>query len=636
MRACKFRCWSVTLSALVLFLVTGCDIPTQAPSIHTETNVDAPIVAEKTFSFLGGPASKNEPLIDTTSSTYDSLFVVADDPADISLEQRIDNFDMGSLDGVLNEAGGALSVTNSSFSQVLLVAPQDGNLPDEIVYKRGTLQFEQNDRVAFGNADNYVQAVNATVEMGSAKIKPDPTVVDTLEYTYPDVRTKPYELRDTLVVRFLDGTNVCDANPCPDGTYEYPRSDLDNGFNLTLDTIQVYPDKNTLQDQGSMDFGIRAWLNNNHTVSKGDTISVSGAMSVQDFELHELSASAAKPFTVKVTEDANGDGNLDVASDSEALTAPFEGFKGFTNRVDGLQLASANLDFSFVTKNVASTDAQIYTAMQGTNDSQKLFLAGEQDENQTRGEDLNVSSLPSSSSTGFVESGRSISLDSLTRFPVDLEDASLGTVATRTVPMDGENSNVVEFINALPTAVRLASQVEMNRDAGDVQIRQPVQLDAGLTLSVPLQIKGELVFRDTMSADFSSFNSLADPNKSISVSAAEFRVRYENALPLGADIRMTIVNQTGTAIKTYTPDDGLRLDPPPKNQAGAVEAPTSGTLTLPLANSQEEFQRLIEGRSIQLEITMTQNAGEPARLRADDTLRLALSTDVEASVDTNN
>lgn len=614
-----------------LVLLAGCDLPTESPSFRTKTDVESPLVAENTYSFLGGPQSQFEPLVDTTTSTFDSLFTVGEDPKDVALEQRIDDFAIGTLDGALDEAAGTLSLENSSFKEDLHSLGGDGSgtaeLPNIVVYEKGTLTMADNESVAFAEDEHYVRVTDASVEMTSATIEPTHEVFDTLDYTYPDVRRPPYQDEDSLVVRFV--RDPCSSNPCDDGTFEFQKANLDQGFTINPDTVQVYPNKNTLADQGTIDFGIRARLNEGHEVSDDETLSVSGAMSIEQFQLLEVSASEAKPFTVNVTSDANGDGNLDIADDDETQTASFDGFKGITNRVEGLRIASTTLDLSIDAENIASTDAELYAALLGTSETDRVYLAG-------TGDGTSVSS-PVPYDNTFVDGGSAIDLSNLIQFKLDLEDAVLGQPAQRTIQIDEQNSTVSDFINALPTQIRLAGQAHMNSDAGDLRLRKPLFLDAGFLLSLPLQIEGSFTVRDTMTADFSGLRDLTDPDQTLNISKAEFLIDYVNELPLGADVEMTILDAQDAPVATLPRNDQARLEPAPKDADGAAAGAKQGTLTFNLGESEDELRALANGQKILLRLTVIQDDDQTAaRMRADDTLRLSLRTDIESSVRVGN
>lgn len=104
---------------MALLAVGGCDVPTTAPSVETDTGLSTPVVVNKTFSFLGSGKSEQEPLIDTTTAQFDSLFVVAESDQSLSIEEEVSSFDFGSLDQVLDEASAGLGVDASLGKPVI-------------------------------------------------------------------------------------------------------------------------------------------------------------------------------------------------------------------------------------------------------------------------------------------------------------------------------------------------------------------------------------------------------------------------------------------------------------------------------------------------------------------------------------
>ncbi len=108
----------IGLLGVILMVVGACDVPTSGPSLETETGLNSPVVVNKTFTFLGGPESQDEPLIDTTTSQFDSLFTVADSDQ-LSIEEEVSSFDIGSLDQALDEATEGVGV-NTSISETVI------------------------------------------------------------------------------------------------------------------------------------------------------------------------------------------------------------------------------------------------------------------------------------------------------------------------------------------------------------------------------------------------------------------------------------------------------------------------------------------------------------------------------------
>ena len=367
----RSRCGVVT--ALVLLLLAGCDMPTGEPSINTEVEVNAPVAAQKTFSFLGGDKSEFEPLIDTTTSDFDSLFTVGDAQKDISIVQRVDNFDIGTLNGALSNASGDLSFESRDFAETFIDLEEEGivfpgeqrigDVPgvteeDLKVSASGTIVVSGNDRVAFDKTnDDFVELGDTRVKVQNVTISPNAEgrVFDNVRYVYPDVRVAPYGVEDVLLVEFV--SDPCGEGPCGEnGEFERDITDLKGGFSLNLQGVRVYPDKEDIDRNGKVQFEVKGRVNEDLRVEDDDKISLGVETSIENFEIQEIKVSEAKPFAVNVTPNADG-GTVDIADENEVETASFDGFGGITDRVDGFRLTRTSLDYAEKLKNLVSTDA---------------------------------------------------------------------------------------------------------------------------------------------------------------------------------------------------------------------------------------------------------------------------------------
>ncbi|MCS3749893.1 hypothetical protein GGQ19_001048 [Salinibacter ruber] len=647
--------WPLTVAALTFITLVGCDVPTgnSSPSINTDTEISTPLVQEKTFTFLGGPNSEFDPLIDTTSSDFDSLFEVESSNNDISVVQEIDNFDIGNLNEALDNATGSLTFDQKTFDETFIDLQKEGftfagerqiGVLNVELQRSATanIPVRGSNRVAFKKSqNNYVELGPTTIEVQNITSSPTAPggVFDSLRFTYPDIRVEPYGEDNQLVVDFVE--NPCGSGPCGSNG-EYERDISGDGFRIDLEGARIYPDKPNIDENGTVTFKIGGQVNPDLTVKDDDKISFGASTSFKNFKIREIDVDQAKPFAVAVTPNENG-GDINVANDNEVRTAAFDGFGGITDRVDGLKLADVSLTFQVETANLASTDAQVYAAIQGTNETNQIYLGGTEDRDATRGADRNVSSLPFSAA--FTENGSRLPNDSLIRLGVGLGGASLGETERTSLVVDGDNSNVADFVNALPTEVRLAGQAEINTNGGDLRVRKPIALDANFSLDVPLRIRDRFVVRDTIDADLSDLNDLTDPEEDANISTAELQFSYTNGLPLGADVKMVIVDAAGSVIERFNggfDNDNFRIEPAAKDEDGAAAAPSSGTFVFTLGSTQEDLRALADGDKIRLALNMDQagsggGTAAVARLRADDQLTLnRVRLEADASVQTGN
>lgn len=534
-----------------------------------------------------------------------------------------------------------ISIDGTVRIQTLYFRP-DG----EMVQTEGTVSI-QSDQVDLQKGD-LVEVTNALIETEQLDLQPD-IAFDTLTFNYPDLLRGPdFQPEDSLQVRFVQ-------NPDPDDPFEFDADRLQGqGFDVTLDeNLQIRPDKDNavrfrlsgrLVDASDAD--VRG-PDVEGIASAGD--GVQATTTIGDFGIQKIDVSDADRFTVDVTSDENGDGQLNLADDTEAETASFDGFEGISDQVDDLELADTNLDFSVTTRNLTKADAQLYAAIQGKNETESTFLAGEQGPEFDR----SVSSADLNPFEAEIVNGSSpVPAGSLIGFEVEREDASLGasvsgqsTSNSAPLPINNENSNVSDFVNTLPTEIRFAGQAEMNTGGGALRLQAPIELDAGFMLNVPLHIKDRFVLRDTIEEDLSDLEDVTDPEEDLSISTAELQFSYTNGLPLGVDVKMIVVDQSGAPVQTFNenfdnPD--FRLKPAPKEtRDGPASGTRSGEFVFNLGDTQEQLRTLADGEEIRLELNMDQDGSEEggavARLRADDQLTInQIRLNVKASIQTGN
>ncbi len=544
----------------------------------------------------------------------------------LTLSPTSSEITIGAADVYTIDINGELSIETMFFRP-------DG----ETIQASGEVQIS-NDQLAFSSGD-FVEIRNALIEATNVTVDPE-VDFDTLAFSYPDLRRRDadgdgnlFEADDSLEVRFVEN---------PDGPFEFDRASIESGFEVPLEeNLRIQP-----SSANSVEFTVFGRLESDPSAEAIVDVDdgISATTSVGDFEIQEISVSQADRFTVEVTSDENNDGQVDLANDAEAETASFDGFEGISDQVDGLELADVNLDFSVATKNLASTKIQLYAAILGRNENDagsNIFLAG------TPGTDRAVSSSDLSSfETGFANTAGSDPNENLIGFEVDRENDNLGErVNPPPLSIDDGNSNVNDFVNALPTEIRFVGLAEMNAAGGDLQLRQPLKLDAGFTLEIPLRIRDRFVVRDTIDADLSDLNDLTDPEKDVNISTAELQFSYTNGLPLGADVKMVVVDAAGSVIETFNDgfdNENLRIQPAAKNGDGAAASSSSGTFVFTLGSTQEALRALADGDKIRLAFNMDQagsggGSEAAARLRADDQLTLnRVRLEADASIQTGN
>lgn len=496
---------------------------------------------------------------------------LADDP-EVLTAAATDNIEVS--------VGGALTVGAMFF------------WPDgEEVQANGMIDFEQ-DRISFDKSTDYVELAGGTLALDNLVSEPEVSF-ESFTLSFPEITSNQ---GDPLTLHLAGFPREIDKD-----LSDFRLSPTDNEVRYNLQGVL----EETTEGRDDL-----------RVIRFADEVRTD--VSVGDLDVRALEA-GVNPFSVDVTEDADGDGQLDLSDDAEAARESFDGFGDISESINGLQLSGSELKFK-VTTNVGS-DAQLFGALQGRGGSSRAFLAGKGDK-----------SVPADAPLGDdLYSGTSkISRDNLIQFGIDAEDDP-----STNITLTNENSTVDDFISTLPNVIRFAGQARLTGDAdGQIRLRRPLQFDAGLSVSVPLTVNGSFTVEDTVDADFSSLEDVTDPEDDFSLSTAELRLKYSNQIPLGADANLIVLDEKDSEVLRLPSDgDQLRLEPAPKGSDGTASGTQPGTLTLDL--SEEEVLDLSDGRKIRLVLDMDQAEGEGATLRATDTIVVSLEAKIKANAKIN-
>lgn len=478
--------------------------------------------------------------------------------------------------------------------------------PDgEHLQARGTFPFEQ-DRLSFEQQDDFVELDDGTLALNDFVSEPD-VGFETVTLSFPGIRMPPYGPGDSLTVDVsvppasnpsIDDKDLSDARIRPTG------NELQYGVSGALERI---PEADRSPD-------------NLRVIRFADAVRTD--VSVADLEVRALKGRVT-PFSVDVTEDVNGDGDLDLADDQEASQESFGDFEDLVGRVEDLSLVGTQLDFRITTD--AGTDAQIYAALRGEGGTRPVYLAGKGD---------NSVKAQAPLGDALVRDGAPVAPENLIQFGV--EGAPTDDPVTRIVSLTDANSTVDNLVSALPTSLRFVAQARLTGDDNNrIRLRRPLQFEAGLSARIPVRLDSTFQVRDTVDADFSDLEEVTGGDDDVTVSGAELRVKYENAVPLGAEVDFVILDNAGTEVLTLpSGNETVRLQPAPKTTDGTAANGRPGRTTLRL--DEQEVRALAQGRRLVLRTTLDQSGEQgtdpPAVLRATDTIQLSLEARVNASV----
>ena len=528
-------------------------------------------------------------------------FVV--DLEDRGIAQGVDARLKGSLpqarDTVTARADGSLKVSASGSLRVgaMFFWPAG-----EQVQAGGAMDV-QGDRIRFDRAADFVEFQGGTLALEHIVSEPE-VAFESFSVSFPDLRRAPYGPGDSLTVSFPIGV---EENP---GVEHVELGDLrlsptnnviDYHLTGTLETIT--PSNRSTQTLRVLRFEDE----------------VRADVSVQEVDVQALEA-VVNPFSVNVTEDADGDGRLEVSDTTEAIQESFEGLEGLADNVRNLQLTGSHLNFQVTTD--AGSEAELYAALQGRGGTSRTFLAGKGDKRVLPGAPLG---------DDFYAGGSPIAREDLIRMSV--EGAPTDDPVTRSITLTDDNSAVDPFLSALPSSLRFVAQPRLTADDENrIRLRRPLEFDAGLSVSIPVQVTGDFNVEDTLDADFSGLDDITDPKKVVQISSAELRLEYVNGIPLGASARLHVLDDSGTELMTLPGNDqSLHLKAASTTDAGTTDGSQRGTTVLSLTDQQ--LRTLAEGRRLRVSLTMDSGeAAESVTLRPTDTIQLSLEAEVDASV----
>lgn len=470
--------------------------------------------------------------------------------------------------------------------------------------------------VAFERADDFVALDAGTLRLRRLENNLG-VAFDSLTLSVPDIRRpdangdgRRYGPGDSLAIRFVE-------RPAgPFAVEALGRGASRRSETVPMDGLRALPQGNALTYhlQGTLETVPDTTKEHLRLLRIGKGIR--GTLSVVQLDVRALRG-RVRPLTVNVTPDADGDGRLDINDDAEARTASFRSFRRFANQVEGLRPEGGQFTLSVETD--LGLDTRLYGALRGQNEAGARFLAG-------KGAQRVSASDPVADD--FEQAGTPVGADRLLQ--LDVEKGPAGTVVRRRLTLTDAHADVDAFLAQLPTHVRFVGKTRV--EGGRTHLQRPVRLDVGVGVRLPLSFDGDFVYRDTLGADLSGLAALTDPDKTVSVSSARLQVQYATEIPVGFEGTLVVLDADGTRSLTL-PADGrtLTLKPAPKTDAGTAAGARKGTMTLDL--SADEVRSLARGDRVRLRLRMHQQDQGPAvRVRADDTIRLSLTADVDATV----
>jgi hypothetical protein len=319
--------------------------------------------------------------------------------------------------------------------------------------------------------------------------------------------------------------------------------------------------------------------------------------------------------TVDLTEDTNGDGNLEIMSDSEAEVMDMSSLDALTEYdMDGFQFNGTQFTFNIDTN--LGADIVFYAAMMGvTSEGEEVFLSGRNDF---------AVSASDTMAARFVLNGVPIAPENLIRFTIP-SAPSADEVSTQIVEINATNSNLDAFISELPQEFRYVGKgLVQGANGGLVQLHKPFTIGASIGAAIPLSFTGSFAVDDTMDMDLASLEDLTEPDAEVQINQGSLVLNYTNGLPVGIDLEIEVLDAYEQVILTLPATDGetYTFTAAPVTGAGTASGTESGSIEIGITD--EQMRTLSRGKQARVNLRVNTNGDNPATLRATDTVQFEL------------
>ncbi|MDR8391839.1 hypothetical protein NC796_11840 [Aliifodinibius sp. S!AR15-10] len=493
-----------------------------------------------------------------------------------------------------------------------LVASQvEAALDSQDFYASGTVDIDDSN-FQFTKSDHYIELESGQLTIDQIVNQIDLTL-DTLQISFPDIRTSPYNPADSLVIKFEGSSQIQRSS----------STDPQPSKNRSLSGLRIFANGNAI------DYNIKGVTEQTKgTADEVRTLNESDGFSaevgINNLAVKEASG-VVMPREVIVNDDvaSNGTDIVDLFNNDEAQTISINALSDISDQLDGIEFNNPELSISYLTN--IGVPTTIYASIMGTDASgNRVYLKGKQSGS------YYVSSTKASTLNQLRTDGTPVSSDQLIKFEINATQNGTPNLVT----FNKSETNVDEFLNNLPSDIRLISLAAVNESSEEGTITDPVEFNPAMSVDIPLNLTASAaVYRDTVAADLSD---LPDPEQDDRrLTEGTIYVNYTNNLPLGAKLKMIMLDSNGDEV-TRVPsadEDGLVLEAASvDNSSLFVNEAANGNLTITL--NEDQLNRLNRTSDLEFEITLNTSNESAVRIKAEDTisLKVSLSTAVESTV----
>lgn len=498
---------------------------------------------------------------------------------------------INSEDQLLTEIYGAITVSSA-----------DAVIQSQSISTQETIDFDT-DNFTFESDDDYVDMKDGAILL-SDLINNIDLDVDTLQISFPTiykVEDGVYHPDDTLTALFAGEDRIRRSSDGEVRNLEIPLAGhriIATGNELTYNIYGVTEDTRDHPQGDTL-----------RTINSEDDIQAT--LEIENLQIGEASG-MVEPRTVLLNDDVNGDGTLDIFNDDQAEVTEFDGFDFGGLDLDEIEVLNSELNLTYSTN--LEAESHIYALIAAVkNDGETVYLSGKP------GTEFEVSETDTVS--GFYAHGSPVSHDQLIRFPVE---GPAEKDQPKTISFSSENSNVDELLSTLPEEIRFVGKTLVNPNQNRVTIVDPITFEPGLGIDIPLNIatpENPVTYSSSTDADLQELESFEE------LEEAALKIRYENSIPLQAQLYLDFLDEQGEVITSLPLDEDQRqkmqLRSAPVDPDTRFSSESHADI-FEISLTQEQIRELPRTDSLHYTIELSTSEMEEVKLHRTDGLDLSI------------
>ncbi|WP_340102593.1 hypothetical protein [Rhodohalobacter sp. 8-1] len=488
-------------------------------------------------------------------------------------------------------------IVQSVEGENLIATQVDAIIPAQEFHTSGNTAFSENEFL-FTDQQHYAEFASGELLVDEIINSIDVDIED-LQISFPALRLPPYAAEDSLVIHFSGDSKIQRNTTTP------------TSRSVSLDDIRIYATNNTInynifaitEDTQQSDGSDSRIINSSDEVN--------AQVGLRDLVVREVFGIVQNRQVLLNMDVASDGATAEIMNDLEAEVINIDGIDEISRRVEGIEFTQASLNVIYQTNVNISTS--VIAAFLGTDaNGNEFFLSG------MPGTETEV--LAGDSSEKLIMNGTPIPKESLIKFDIE-GSGNPEDIFSKT--FDRNNSNISEFFNRLPVSIRFVGLADINKKGDTGRITNPVQFKPSIAVNIPLALRAELAtFTDTTSADLSD---LPGPDDDSFLEEGSLKIRYINNIPLGVNLQLEMLDDTGTSLTSLPLSGGLPIEFKAASTGGDGFSSSSAEDYTIISLNREQLDQLNKTRDVRLTAGLNSSNAEEVKIRNTDDVSISVS-----------